>query len=232
MTFSILVPVYNVEKYLSQCIDSVLMQDYEDYELILANDGSTDKSPQICEYYSKRDSRIRYLSKPNEGLLLTRRFSLQYAKGEYFLFLDSDDFWEPGLLTTLANEIKHDSTVDMILYRYKRIRDKGRVIYEDKGIFADHTIFTPSNKNSFLQEFVSSSRLNTMWSKCVRRDIVDITTDYSGFKDKKGEDLLQSITLIKNANKILYLDKVLYCYRLSLTGKVRKRFRCGKNLCV
>lgn len=221
MIFSILIPVYNVERYLPQCLESVLSQDYDDYEVILVNDGSTDNGPQICESYAKKDGRIRYLSKPNEGLLLTRRYSLQYAKGEYILFLDSDDYWEPGLLSTLANEIKQDASVDMILYRYKRIRDKGRVIYDDKGIFEDHTIFTPLNKDVFLEEFVSSSRLNTMWSKCVRRDIVDIDADYSMYKDKKGEDLLQSITLIQNAQKILYLDKVLYSYRLSPTGRGR-----------
>ena len=221
MTFSILIPVYNVENYLPQCLDSVLTQDYDDFEVLLVNDGSTDCSAQICEDYAKKDARIMYLSKPNEGLLLTRRYSLQYAKGDYVLFLDSDDYWEPGLLRTLVNAISNDSSVDMILYRYKRIRDNGKLIYEDKGIFPDRTVFTKENKNVFLKEFVSSSRLNTMWSKCVKRSVVDIDADYTMFKDKKGEDLLQSITLIQNATKILYLDNVLYNYRLSPSGRGR-----------
>lgn len=220
MKFSILVPVFNVEKYISQCIESVLAQQYDDYELILTNDGSTDSSPEICERYAKQDARIKYFSKKNEGLLLTRRYALKRATGEYILFLDSDDYWKPNLLETVANELK-TNPVDMLLYRFDRVRDNGELIYSDQGIFDDHTLFIGQGKEAFLKEFVSSSRLNTMWSKCVKRTILDVDYDYSKFTDKKGEDLLQSMNLIKNAESILYLDASLYCYRLSPAGRGR-----------
>ena len=221
MLFSILIPVYNVDKYLSQCLDSVLSQMVIDFEVILVNDGSTDNSDAICREYSMKDQRIRYFSKTNEGLLLTRRYSLQYAKGDYVLFLDSDDYWQPNILSVLKNEIERDRTIDMIIYRYNRVNDNGQFLFEDKNVFLDREVFTPQNLNVFIKEFVSSSRLNTMWSKCVKRDIIDIDTNYSRFCDVKGEDLLQSITLIQKSKKILYLDSPLLNYRLSPSGRGR-----------
>lgn len=221
MRFSILIPVYNVEKYLSQCINSVLSQTFSDYEIILVNDGSTDSSYSICEEYSKRDTRIRYFCKENEGLLLTRRYSLKLALGEYILFLDSDDYWDPNLLEELDRIITNKPSLDLILFRFRRVSDQGVVLYDDNGIFHDGEVFDKYTKNIFLKEFVSSSRLNTLWSKCTKRNIIDIEKDYSSFKDKKGEDLLQSISIIRNANSIYYCDKVLMSYRLSSSGRGR-----------
>lgn len=220
MLFSILVPVYNVEKYLPQCIESVLAQDFDDYELILVNDGSTDKSPDICQKYAAKDKRIKYYSKDNEGLLLTRRYGIQRAQGDYILFLDSDDFWQNELLLKLQKEILK-YPYDLIVFRFKRVTDEGKLVYEDKGIFPDHTFFDEKKKDDFIFKFVSSSRLNVMWSKCVRRQILDVDADYSQFKDKKGEDLLQSISIVGNAKTILYLDDTLYNYRLSPSGRGR-----------
>ena len=221
MKYSILIPVYNTSKYLRQCLDSVLAQDFGDYEVILVNDGSTDNSEEICNEYVKKDSRIKFYSKRNEGLLLTRRYSLPLSSGEYILFLDSDDYWDSNLLSTIDKILVENANIDIVLYRFRRVRDCGKFISEDNGIFQDGTIFTKETKNEFILKFVESSRLNTMWTKCVRRDIIDIDCDYSIFKDRKGEDLLQSIALIKNCNTIYYTDMVLMSYRLSSNGRGR-----------
>lgn len=220
MRYSILVPVYNVEKYLKQCIESIMQQEETDYELILVNDGSTDGSLSICKEYAEKDNRIVVYSKENEGLLLTRRYSVRRARGEYVLFLDSDDYWESGILTRLNRAIE-DSDADIILYRYRRVRDDGALVYEDRNVFPDKTLFQGESKEKFIKEFVSTSRLNTMWSKCVKRSIIDVDEDYTKFKDKKGEDLLQSIALVENASTIYYINDVLYNYRLSETGRGR-----------
>lgn len=90
---SIIVPVYNVEKYLDQCISSVLSQTYQDWELLLIDDGSTDNSKEICDQYSKTDSRIKAIHKVNGGVSSARNLGLENAQGEYLMFLDSDDFW-------------------------------------------------------------------------------------------------------------------------------------------
>ena len=92
--FSIIIPVYKVEKYLNQCVDGVLSQTFKDYEIILVDDGSPDKSPLICDEYSASDSRVRVIHKPNGGLSQARNEGLNIAKGEYVIFLDSDDYWD------------------------------------------------------------------------------------------------------------------------------------------
>lgn len=221
MRFSILIPVYNTSKYLRECLDSVLAQDFHDYEIILVNDGSTDNSAEICKEYAKKDQRIKYFSKQNEGLLLTRRFSLPLSSGEYILFLDSDDYWDGNLLSTINQAIIDNKDIDMILFRYRRVSDSGQLKYVDNNLFEDNTVFSSDNYESLLKCFVSSSRLNNIWSKCVKRSIIDIEADYSYFKDKKGEDLLQSVTLFKNSTNVLYINKDLMNYRLSVNGRGR-----------
>ena len=89
---SILVPIYNVEQYLSRCIDSVLSQEFTEYELILVDDGSPDSCPQICDEYASIDDRIEFVHKKNGGLVTARKIGLQKAKGEYIGFVDGDDY--------------------------------------------------------------------------------------------------------------------------------------------
>ena len=220
MKFSILIPVYNVEKYLEQCLCSVISQDFKDFEIILVNDGSTDQSSMMCQKLAKADSRIKYYDKANEGLLLTRRYSIKRASGDYILFLDSDDYWEPGILSKLSKQIEAINP-DLICYRFRKITDDGKPISDDIGVFKDGTLFNLQNKEVFLTQFVKSPRLNPLWSKCVRSSIIDKEADYSRFDDKKGEDLLQSIALIRNANTILYLDDVFVNYRQTPFGRAR-----------
>lgn len=100
---SIIVPVYNTEPFLHQCLDSILSQSFADWELILINDGSKDRSPEICKEYAARDSRVRYLSKSNSGVSDTRNIGLEEAKGTYVTFVDSDDYLEEDFLKTLFN---------------------------------------------------------------------------------------------------------------------------------
>lgn len=94
--FSIIVPVYNVESYVEQALNSVLQQNFYNYEIILINDGSTDNSGDICYYYSKKYPHITFVSQPNGGLSVARNTGIELAKGEYLVFLDSDDSWQVG----------------------------------------------------------------------------------------------------------------------------------------
>lgn len=220
MRFSILIPVYNVEKYLEQCLKSVLSQDYKDFEVILVNDGSTDQSKEICKRFAESDCRIKFFDKANEGLLLTRRFSIRQAKGEYILFLDSDDYWDQGVLSKLDKEIA-SSDVDMVCYRFRVVTDEGVAIYEDVNVFPNRILFSNNNKEEFIKAFIESTRLNNVWLKCVRNTIIDKDADYRRFEDKKGEDILQSIALIRNANTILYINDVFVNYRMSPSGRGR-----------
>ena len=91
MVFSIIVPVYNTEKYLSKCIESIISQTFSDFELILVNDGSTDSSGNICDDYAKQDSRIKVLHSENKGVTHARKLGVNQAKGDFVLLIDSDD---------------------------------------------------------------------------------------------------------------------------------------------
>ena len=103
MLFSIIVPVYKVENYLEDCIESILHQSYKDFELILIDDGSPDKSPEICDEYNAKDDRISVIHKKNGGLSSARNAGLDNANGEYIVFIDSDDILREGALEKISN---------------------------------------------------------------------------------------------------------------------------------
>lgn len=113
---SVVIPVYNVENYLRQCLDSVINQTLDDIEIICVNDGSTDSSPDILEEYSRKDSRIRIISQENMGLSGARNTGMKYIKGEYVYFLDSDDYIELDALNQMYNISKNNS-LDMLMFK-------------------------------------------------------------------------------------------------------------------
>lgn len=125
MMFSIIIPVYNVEIYLRDCLDSVLLQTFSDWEAICVNDGSADKSSNILEEYAARDPRLKVITQPNGGLSSARNTGLKAAMGEYVIFLDSDDWLEPNALEVLASRI---SSEDMLCF-------SGRRFFESEGSY-------------------------------------------------------------------------------------------------
>ena len=146
MKFSILVPVYNVEKYLEQCLESIMAQTFTDFEVILVDDGSRDKSGLICDTYAQKyPEKIRVFHKENEGLLLTRRFSLKQAKGEYIVFVDSDDYVAKNLLETLAENFEFYAC-DMLLYNFVRFVEGEEGESSPIIPFPDGTVFEGDNK--------------------------------------------------------------------------------------
>jgi len=212
MLFSILVPVYNIENFLSDCIESVIRQSYTNFELLLVNDGSTDSSGSICDDYANKDTRIKVFHKQNEGLILARRYAIKRSKGQFILFLDSDDMWTQGLLQMVYDTI-HEHSADLVMYKYARVSEKGKYLSDQPGVFPDQSVFTPENKIRIFSEIVKGSELNNIWAKAVRREIIDIDADYTERRKTNVEDLLQSLPLFKNASKIVYRDKACYLYR-------------------
>ena len=120
MKISVIIPVYNTEKYLKECVESVLAQTYTDLEILLIDDGATDASPQICESYEKQDDRIKVIHKQNGGLSDTRNVGIDQCSGDYVLFLDSDDYWDDkNMVQSLADQVKQ-FPVDVLNFRYKK----------------------------------------------------------------------------------------------------------------
>ena len=168
-TVSIIVPVYQAETTLQRCVDSVLHQEYTDFELILADDGSTDASPRICDAYAAQDSRVRVIHKPNTGVSDTRNAALDQARGDYLQFLDSDD-WITSDATRLLVRTAQDCRCDLVIadfYRVvgDRVSRKGGI--EEDGVltreaFAEHMMENPAD-----------FYYGVIWNKLYRRELVE-----------------------------------------------------------
>ncbi|WP_208558899.1 glycosyltransferase family 2 protein [Marinilactibacillus kalidii] len=150
MKLSVVVPVYNLESYIDQCIDSLLNQTYSDYELILINDGSTDNSLEICNQYAQKDSRIRVVDKKNEGISLTRNRGIQEASCEYIFFLDGDDWIHQETLKSYYDIIKQDQTIDLVFGRMSMFFDGDDQLKPDEFIVENELVYQKDGKSSFM----------------------------------------------------------------------------------
>ena len=213
MLFSILIPVYNVEKYLKACVMSVMIQDPQDFEIIMCDDGSTDQSFAICEECAARyPNTIKLLrNSQNEGLLLTRRHLFAAASGQYILCLDADDQLEPNALPVLRECVTRTGA-DMILFNARCI-DMDQAETQMKPALKENTLYRGEDKKLCYEAIFQNTNLNNLFIKVFRRELLDLTTDYTPWRALCiGEDLFQSYPLFDRAASIFYLDQSLYCY--------------------
>ena len=210
--FSIIVPVYNTERYLEQCIKSILSQQEESYEVILVDDGSTDQSPIICDRYtSLYPERVSVIHQENKGLLMARREGLRYAKGAYIMHLDSDDYIRKDALVVIRQAL-HRTGADLLLFEMSRQENFSSSYVSIP--FAHDEKFSGEGKRSIFELVCRRSSINNLCSKVTKREIVDFDRDYSSVAYvKNGEDLLQSLPLFDAAKQIVYIDERLYFYR-------------------
>ena len=214
---SIIVPVYNVERYLRQCLDSVRAQTLSDFEAILVDDGSTDGSGLIAQEYAARDSRFRVISQENAGLSAARNAGLDSAAGEYVAFLDSDDWIEPDMMAkTVAAADRTGAQI--VIFDYWLYHDTtGKLgTYRDQEIYArlDGTAFT-------LEERPEMAQFIGVWDRIFRRDFIE----EHGFRYPVGriyEDVTFCVETEVAAKRIALLADHLYYYRrdvaTSITG--------------
>ena len=167
---SIVVPVYNVEKYLRECLDSLLAQKLKDIEIIVVNDGSTDSSADIAAEYAARDSRVRLISKENEGYGKTMNRGFSEARGEYVGIVESDDFADPRMFKDMYKFAKkHD--LDLVKANYYEHSDAGDVFQEPFAGFAYKTVFDPRVDQRAL------TVLPIIWSALYRREMIELQRD-------------------------------------------------------
>jgi len=211
--FFILVPVYNVESYVENCIESVLKQKYDRFRLILVDDGSSDKSGEICEYYASKDARIVVIHQKNCGLISARRTGVRKALEEateedYIVFLDSDDALKTNALHVINETIcQHDS--DMILYGMDHVFN-GQIIEKYRAELSHKGVV--SNKKELYKIVFLNNQYNPLWRKAVSSKLLS-DDDYSRFYHiSRGEDLLQDIVLYERCKKVVFLSDSLYNY--------------------
>ena len=215
MTFSIIVPVYNAEQYLADCIGSVRAQSDPDWELVLVDDGSSDGSAAICDRAAAGSGNIRVIHQLNSRQLLTRINGVRGAAGDYCLFLDADDTLTPDCLATLRQAIeKHDSP-DMVIYSFFYDHPDGTQ-KKSAPLFAEERTFAGPHKRDVYELFFTGTGLNNVWTKAVKKDV--FTGDYPDYAPYArllcAEDRLYSMGLVSNAERIVYLPAHLYRYRL------------------
>ena len=216
MKFSILVPVYNVEEYLEQCVDSLLNQTFKgEYEIILVDDGSTDLSGAICDRYQKNSpDKIKVIHKKNEGLVSARQAGIEAATGEISLFVDSDDFVENNLLETVCELTNKHEKTDIVIYAMNYY-DGINTIPKKDCFRTKETVFENENKKEIYEALISTPYVTSLCLKAVRTKILkDDATDYSlYYNNNMAEDWFRSIPALTAAKKIVYINKPLYNYR-------------------
>ncbi len=219
MLFSIIVPVYKVEKYLSQCVESVLGQSFSDYEIILVDDGSPDKCPDICDDYAKKDARVRVLHKPNGGLSDARNAGLEIAQGEYIIFIDSDDYWDDSKALEKICELITQQAPDAVTWRYKKY-------FEDSNQFESVGYTVNYSQNPSFQELIKSRNFTvSACGKAIKKELFE----QHNLKFEKGiysEDIGWCARLLAVTSDIIPSNLDFYIYRQrsgSITHEIGKK---------
>lgn len=208
---SIIVPVYNAEKFLDRCIESILTQSYKNIEVILVNDGSTDKSSEICDFYSSSDKRIKVIHQNNLGPSVARNKGINNANGKYIQFVDSDDYIEYNMTELLVNEMRKN--IDLVLCGYRNVYkdDKGKLIIKNSNTYKNNNI----SKNAFLNMFGKLFKdyyINYIWNKLYITDIIRKNNIYFDSKIGWGEDLIFNLSYFNHCNKFSIIENLLYNY--------------------
>lgn len=208
---SVIVPIYKVQDYLDECVESIINQTYSNIEIILVDDGSPDECPNMCDAWAKKDSRIRVVHKKNGGLSSARNAGIEVANGEYICFVDSDDFICKDALENLYNRIKGDATVGItsgMIYRYQ---DGYTSNFKDVWLCSVEKVIPASE---FLLETMSQKTSYTVWNKLYRREVVGNTRFREG---RNNEDTLFMYDLGKNITSMnvcmVEIPQYVYYYR-------------------
>ena len=200
---SIIIPVYNAEKYLVKCLDSVVNQTYRSLEIILVDDGSTDKSPEICEEYAENDSRIVVIHKRNNNDASARNVGLDIFKGEYVAFVDSDDYTEPDYIEYLYNLLK-DNKVDISCCSYTEIDEYGNY----KKIKKDENQIIYGNKNC-IKDIINHENITyTVWGKLFPRKLLGEVK----FKGICCQEVMLMLNILSKCNTIYLGREPKYFY--------------------
>ncbi len=225
--FSIIVPVYNVENYLAQAIDSVLAQDFDNYELILVDDGSMDSSPEICWNYARNYPQIHFVTRANAGVSASRNLAIKMARGEYLICLDSDDYWRgTQILSSLEQHIQQNNYPDVVVH-------SAISLYPDGGegrmpVYTDQFEATYVFAQDFYHLAEHNIWLGYPWSKIIKRSLV-VNNQLFYPEGLHYEDFYWSVDIARYLNTYSYFDLGFYIYRREREGSIT-RYVSVKNM--
>jgi glycosyltransferase EpsH len=237
---SVIIPVYNVERWLAQCLDSMTAQTVPDMEIICVDDGSTDKSGRICDTYSERDERFRVIHKPNGGVSAARNDGIKAASGEWIMFVDSDDWLDPDTCE-VALRAALDHSADVVLWAYTREFDNGR--NSPRRLAAGDRAFSGEAMRALHRRVVGPvgdelrdpgqlHSWGTVWGKLYRREVITDTRFVDTRTVGSAEDALFNVEVLGRAARAFYIDRPMYHHRkfdASTTARHNPRLTEGWN---
>lgn len=217
---SIIVPVYNAEAYLNQCVDSILQQGFDDFELLLVDDGSPDNSPAICDEYAEKDNRVKVLHKPNGGVSSARNAALDIAVGEFVVFIDSDDYVDKNYLSGMLDAEKRnraEGKSTLIITDYQPFSEKG---LEKRSFPEPFCIDCDSASAQSFRDLVFEFRVFPPYCKLYRLDVIKAAGLRFDTEIKSAEDFDFNMRYIEKTDRICYEPSTAYHYRVGY-----KRYR-------
>ena len=203
---SIIIPVYNVEKYIDRCLKCAVNQTFKDIEIILVNDGSTDKSINIINKYLKKYSNITLINQQNQGLSSARNTGIKNANGKYIMFADSDDYFSKRFVETLYNTAEKEKS-DIVVCNYKTVFENKKIKIKNKPLK-----IKTYNSEKALDILIKDVFINNFaWNKIYKKEI--FTENNINFPiGKTYEDMYVSYRLFHKSKKVSVINKKLYCY--------------------
>lgn len=223
---SVIVPCYNVEKYLKKCVESIVNQSYQNLEIILVDDGATDGTPALCDELAKTDDRIKVLHKVNEGVSIARNFGIDNSNGNYITFFDSDDWIEPDTIKTAYDKLTNEN-LDLVVWGYTAdfVDDNEQVLNSRECIV--NGVCEKDNANILTQKD-TLGLLGYTWNKLYKTDIIK----ENNLLFEKGislvEDILFNSLYITNCEKIAFIDYIGNHY--IQRGRVTLGTKCYENV--
>ncbi len=225
---SVIVPVYKVEPYLRQCVESILAQTYTDFELILVDDGSPDNCGAICDEYAQKDSRVRVVHQKNGGLSAARNAGLDIAKGEYVIFIDSDDYIAPNLVETAMAEMQ--TGVECVCFNYSVVTESNTKIAEQM-ILEDIDLRTAEKKERFIYNLLMHRIGWEAWNKLFLREAIERNKIRFDPQIKYAEDQLFSVCYFMCATKVKSVPDSLYFY-VKREGSIMSEHSAINNVAI
>ena len=230
---SVIVPIYNVEKYLDRCMQSLLNQTLNDIEIIMVDDGSPDRCPQMCDEYVKKDSRVKVVHKKNEGLGYARNSGLEVAVGEYVAFVDSDDYVDTRMYERLYLSAKENSA-DVVFCGFHNEVKLGRWIESNE--VSEDVVWTGDAIRNFMLDMIACAPYDKMerkyqmsvWHAIYKHSIIrDNNIRYFSERDIVSEDIPFQVDFLSLTDKVVYLKESFYYYCLN-GSSLSKSFKLEK----
>ncbi len=223
---SIIIPIYNVEQYLSKCIDSVLAQTHTNFELLLINDGSTDNSGKICDEYAARDSRIRVFHTENGGVSSARNLGLDNATGEWVSFVDSDDYVQSNFLELLHSRAV-EANADIVICNFYLEKEGAKTLRRQ--------VIESNNSDIYLREIFDNKCMGAMWNKLIKHELYIKYNIHFPQEIFYCEDVCALTKLMCNKLNIAYVDQPLYNHiynSQSITRNINKNTILNRMLFI